>query len=89
MASELKDNILADPRYADFVEEYHARPLNFAVDVTGMIPSGDQESLLEEISPPMLRYLLFQVLLLGRRPVSVELQYGIYCVTRWLITMER
>ena len=52
MASELKDNILADPRYADFVEEYHARPLNFAVDVTGMIPSGDQESLLEEISPP-------------------------------------
>lgn len=38
-------NILADPRYLDFVERYHADPLRFAVEVCGMQPSADQEAL--------------------------------------------
>jgi len=43
--------LLEDPRYAGFVERYHADPLRFAVEVTGFIPSADQESLFEAITP--------------------------------------
>lgn len=42
-------NIIEDPRYGEFVERYHADPLKFAVEVTGFIPSGDQEDLFREI----------------------------------------
>lgn len=42
-------NILEDPRYREFVGRYHADPLKFAVEVTGFIPSGDQEELFCEI----------------------------------------
>lgn len=52
MAAKKKNrNLLEDPRYADFVERYHADPLRFAVEVTGFIPSADQESLFEAITP--------------------------------------
>lgn len=44
-------NLLADPRYADFVERYHADPLRFAVEVTGFSPSADQEDLFYAITP--------------------------------------
>lgn len=43
--------ILHDPRYWDFVERYHADPLNFSVYVCGMEPSGDQEDLFYNIAP--------------------------------------
>lgn len=45
-----KVNILSDPRYADFVERYHADPLRFAVEVCGLIPSPDQEDLFNEMA---------------------------------------
>ncbi|MDR2787126.1 MAG: DEAD/DEAH box helicase family protein [Candidatus Accumulibacter sp.] len=48
-------NLLEDPRYADFVERYHADPLRFAVEVTGSIPSADQESLFQAITPENAR----------------------------------
>lgn len=52
MAAKKKNrNLLEDPRYADFVERYHADPLRFAVEVTGFVPSADQESLFEAITP--------------------------------------
>lgn len=44
-------NILEDPRYAEFVERYHADPLRFAVEVTGFTPSADQMDLFGEITP--------------------------------------
>ena len=43
--------IFDDPRYADFVERYHGDPLRFAVEVTGLMPSADQEDLLNAIIP--------------------------------------
>lgn len=43
-------NLLEDPRYAEFVERYHASPLRFAVEVTGFIPSGDQQDLFRAIT---------------------------------------
>lgn len=46
-----KASILNDDRYWEFVEEYHADPLAFAIDVCGMLPSEDQETLLLAISP--------------------------------------
>lgn len=50
MAAKTKNrNILEDPRYGEFVERYHADPLRFAVEVTGFIPSADQEDLFGEI----------------------------------------
>jgi|GEM_PF-692442 len=52
MARQRKNrSLLEDPRYAEFVERYHADPLRFAVEVTGFIPSNDQESLFEAITP--------------------------------------
>lgn len=45
-------NILADPRYAEFVERYHADPLRFAVEVCGMQPSADQTDLLMSMTEP-------------------------------------
>lgn len=42
-------DIFADPRYPDFVERYHADPLRFAVEVTGLMPSFDQTRLLRAI----------------------------------------
>lgn len=47
-----KGNILADPRYMEFVERYHADSLRFSVEVCGLIPSEDQEDLFTEIVPP-------------------------------------
>lgn len=47
-----KVNILADPRYMEFVDRYHADPLRFAVEVCGLIPSPDQEDLFVEIAAP-------------------------------------
>ena len=44
-------DIFSDPRYPDFVERYHADPLRFAVEVTGLIPSPDQKRLFEAIVP--------------------------------------
>jgi hypothetical protein len=44
-------NLLGDPRYEAFVERYHADPLRFAVEVTGFMPSADQEALFEAIIP--------------------------------------
>ena len=46
-----KRNLLEDPRYQEFVERYHADPLRFAVEVTGFMPSEDQEDLLVGITP--------------------------------------
>lgn len=46
-----QNSIFSDPRYADFVDRFHADPLRFAVEVTGITPSFDQEDLLHEISP--------------------------------------
>lgn len=52
MASRKKNrNLLEDPRYAEFVERYHADPLRFAVEVTGFMPSADQEDLFRSITP--------------------------------------
>lgn len=45
-------NLLEDPRYTEFVERYHADPLRFAVEVTGFIPSADQEDLFRAITEP-------------------------------------
>ena len=42
-------DIFADPRYPDFVERYHADPLRFAVEVTGLMPSFDQARLFRAI----------------------------------------
>lgn len=50
MAKKL--NILQDPRYAEFVERYHADPLRFAIEVCGLIPSEDQEQLFTEMVDP-------------------------------------
>lgn len=50
-----KVNILADPRYLDFVERYHADPLRFAVEVCGQIPSEDQEDLYRAMEDPMAK----------------------------------
>jgi hypothetical protein len=47
-----KGVIFDDPRYALFVERYHADPLRFAVEVCGLIPSADQEDLLYAIIAP-------------------------------------
>lgn len=46
-----KTNILADPRYAEFVERYHSDPLRFAVEVCGQEPSEDQQSLYDALIP--------------------------------------
>lgn len=40
-----RKSIFDDPRYEAFVERYHADPLRFAVEVCGVVPSGDQEDL--------------------------------------------
>lgn len=45
-----RKTIFDDPRYEDFVERYHADPLRFAVEVTGLTPSADQEELFMEIA---------------------------------------
>lgn len=45
-------NLLEDSRYRDFVERYHADPLRFAVEVTGFLPSEDQEALFQGITEP-------------------------------------
>ena len=51
MAKKKKGTIFDDPRYEAFVTRYHADPLRFAVEVTGFIPSGDQEHLFNGIKP--------------------------------------
>lgn len=52
MAARKKNrNLLEDPRYRTFVESYHADPMRFAVEVTGFIPSADQEDLFHAITP--------------------------------------
>ncbi|MBL8474404.1 MAG: DEAD/DEAH box helicase family protein [Rhodocyclaceae bacterium] len=52
MAARRKNrNLLEDPRYAAFVERYHADPLRFAVEVTGFVPSADQEALFHALEP--------------------------------------
>jgi hypothetical protein len=43
--------LLEDPRYAEFVDRYHADPERFAVEVTGFMPSADQEDLFRAITP--------------------------------------
>ena len=50
MAAAKKGLIFSDPRYEGFVDRYHADPLRFAVEVTGLVPSQDQTDLLLEIS---------------------------------------
>ncbi|SFK63777.1 hypothetical protein SAMN05216302_101132 [Nitrosomonas aestuarii] len=52
MAASTKGLITSDPRYEEFVENYHGDLLRFMVEVTGLIPSGDQEELCHEIMPP-------------------------------------
>lgn len=52
MAKSPYPDITQDPRYPDFVAKFHADPMRFAVDVTGFVPSGDQEDLFHEITPP-------------------------------------
>lgn len=52
MARRKKRNLLEDPRYAEFVERYHSDPMRFAVEVTGFMPSQDQEALFQEITAP-------------------------------------
>lgn len=53
MATRRKNrNIMEDPRYASFVERYHSDPLKFAIEVTGFMPSGDQEDLFLAITDP-------------------------------------
>lgn len=44
-------SLLADPRYAEFVERYHSDPERFAIEVTGFSPSADQSDLFEAITP--------------------------------------
>lgn len=46
-----KRSIFQDPRYEEFVERYHPDPLRFAVEVCGIIPSGDQEDLFRAMEP--------------------------------------
>lgn len=43
--------IFHDPRYQSFCERYHADPLAFAINVCGLLPSGDQEELFYSITP--------------------------------------
>ena len=43
--------IFHDPRYLQFAERYHADPLAFAINVCGLLPSGDQEELFYSITP--------------------------------------
>jgi hypothetical protein len=43
--------IFHDSRYLPFVERYHADPLAFAINVCGLLPSGDQEELFYAITP--------------------------------------
>ncbi|WP_238512740.1 hypothetical protein [Pandoraea apista] len=50
-AKKRNRNLLEDPRYAEFVERYHADPLRFAVEVTGFMPSADQMDLFQAITP--------------------------------------
>ncbi|MCP5245699.1 MAG: hypothetical protein H6937_07050 [Burkholderiales bacterium] len=45
-------SIFEDERYSDFVDRFHASPLRFAVEVTGLAPSFDQEDLLNAIASP-------------------------------------
>ena len=47
-----KKTIFDDPRYPDFVSEFHADPLRFAVVVCGFSPSKDQEDLFWAVVPP-------------------------------------
>lgn len=51
MAKSAYPDITQDPRYRDFVGKFHADPMRFAVEVTGFIPSGDQEDLFLNIAP--------------------------------------
>lgn len=51
MAKSPFPDITQDPRYPEFVERYHADPMRFAVEVTGFVPSGDQEDLFTAITP--------------------------------------
>lgn len=55
MAAKANRDITQDPRYADFVEKFHADPMRFAVEVTGFTPSGDQEDLFRAIEPANAR----------------------------------
>lgn len=50
-AAVVRANLLADPRYADFVDRYHADPERFAMEVTGFSSSGDQADLFDAIKP--------------------------------------
>ena len=45
-------DILADPRFPDFVERYHADPERFAIEVCGMAPSEDQTRLFDTMLDP-------------------------------------
>jgi len=45
-----KQSILSDSRYSDFVDRYHANPLDFAINVCGMVPSMDQVDLFNGIA---------------------------------------
>lgn len=44
-------SIFEDARYSDFVDRYHSDPMLFAVEVTGFMPSLDQEELFHAITP--------------------------------------
>ena len=45
-------SLLGDPRYIDFVERFQGDPLGFAIMVTGMEPSLDQENLFLSMTDP-------------------------------------
>lgn len=47
--------IFEDPRYAAFVERYHADPFLFVLEVCGTLPSPDQEGLLNSLIDPQAK----------------------------------
>lgn len=47
-----RTTIFQDPRYAAFVERYHADPFLFVMEVCGVLPSPDQEDLLNSLIEP-------------------------------------
>lgn len=55
MAKSSYSSILDDPRYRDFVNEFHADPLRFAIEVTRLSPSEDQAKLLNAMRPDNAR----------------------------------
>lgn len=50
-----RTTIFQDPRYAAFVERYHADPFLFVLEVCGTLPSPDQEGLLNSLIDPQAK----------------------------------